>query len=332
MAVQFKDYYEILGVSRKSSQEEIKNAFRKLARKYHPDVARDNPEAETRFKEINEAYEVLSNPETRRKYDQLGANWKHGQDFRPPPGWEGMRWQTAGGPDTGQGFEFHFGGTGFSDFFEQFFGGQRGGFSMFEGEPGGPGFGSFAGTERTRRGQDIEGDIMVSLHEALHGTTREVAVQRTHPRTGRTETRNYRVRIPPGVRDGQRIRLSGKGEAAPGGGQAGDLYLRVRFARHPDYRVHGSDLYYDLNLAPWDAVLGTRATIPALTGKVAVTIPPGAQQGQPLRVRGHGVPARGGARGVLYVVIHIQVPSRVTDEEKRLWQKLKSKSHGDPNR
>ena len=330
MTVQFKDYYEALGVSRTASQDEIKAAFRKLARKYHPDVARDDPEAESRFKEINEAYEVLSNPDSRKKYDQLGANWKHGQDFRPPPGWEGARWKSAGGPDAGQGFDFHFSGTGFSDFFEQFFGGRHGGFSIFEEEMGAPGFGAYGRSERPRRGQDVEADIMVTLHEAIHGATRPISLRQTDPRTGGVTTQTYRVRIPSGVREGQRIRMSGKGEAGASGGPAGDLYLRVRFARHPDYRVRGSDLYYDLDVAPWEAVLGSRIKVPVLTGNIAVTIPPGTGNGSHLRVRKHGLPSRDKGRGNLYVVINIVLPDRLTVEEKRLWEELKSKSRFNP--
>lgn len=330
MSVQFKDYYAILGVPKDASEEDIKKAFRKLARKYHPDVAGNKAEAEEKFKEINEAYEVLSDPEKRRRYDQLGARWKEGAGFEPPPGWE----QAAGGPNW-QSAEFHFDGTGFSDFFERFFGGGR--FGGIEDLFGGAQFGEAgrmgARGPRARRGQDIEGDILVTLDEVQHGSVREIRLQQTDPRTGRQETHSFRVRIPVGVRDGQTIRVPGKGGPGSGGGSAGDLYLRVRLAAHPDFRVRGGDLYYDLDLAPWDAVLGTTVQVPTLTGPVSVRIPPGTQAGQQLRVRGRGLPAGGGQpAGDLYILVRVQVPKKLTEEERKLWKRLRAISTFDPRR
>jgi len=326
MPVQFKDYYETLGVPRGASEAEIKKAFRRLAREYHPDVARDKKRAEEKFKEINEAYEVLSDPVKRKKYDELGAEWKAGAEFRPPPGWEpfggGRGFRTAG--PRGESFEFNFGGTGFSDFFEQLFGqmgrGGPGGFragSIFEDEP-----------PLAERGRDIEGEILVTLQEAVRGSVRPVTVRFSSG--GRVQTRTYQVKIPPGVTEGQRLRLAGRGEAGAGGGDAGDLYLRVRFAKHPDFEVDGANLIYEAALAPWEAVLGTALTVPTLQGRVHIRIPPGTQNGQKLRVRGHGLPQRGGEPGDLIVVARLEVPERVTEAERKLWEQLARESRFNP--
>jgi curved DNA-binding protein len=320
MPVEFKDYYQTLGVSRDASADDIRKAFRKLARAYHPDVAKDKKVAEEKFKEINEAYEVLSDPAKRKKYDTLGANWNRAQ---PPPGTGGRGFRSPNGEE----FEFHFGGTGFSDFFEQFFGGR--------GESG-FGFEQFTQGQRAgagpMRGTDIEGDIMVTLDEAVQGSVRTISFQRRNRETGQAVSDSFRVRIPVGVSEGQMIRVPGKGEAGRNGGPAGDLYLRVRFAQHPDFRVRGADLYYELELAPWEAVLGTTVTIPALDAPVSVRVPPGANKGQQLRVRAKGLPAGGGTRGDLYAVISIQMPAEVTEEERKLWQQLAQKSSFNPRK
>src|SRR5207248_3180788 len=234
MAVQFRDYYETLGVSKTASDEEIRSAFRKLARKYHPDVAKDKKTAEEKFKEINEAYEVLSDPEKRKKYDQLGANWNQPGGFQPPPDWGGGFQQAPGGGfyqsgGDGGGVQFEFGGTGFSDFFEAFFGGGRGRSA----------FGGFGGREATaERGADVEADILVTLEEALHGSKRTVSLRRA----GSNKVEKYQVKIPKGVHEGQRIRLAGQGEAGARGGTSGDFFLRVRRATCQDCSVEGSDL------------------------------------------------------------------------------------------
>src|ERR1041384_8074013 len=244
MAVKFRDYYEVLGVPRSASENDIKKAFRKLARQHHPDVAKDKKTSEEKFKEVNEADEVLSDPEKRKKYDQLGANWKQGAEFRPPPGWEGARGTPFG--RGAQGAEFHFGGTGFSDFFEQLFGSRgRGGFTGFRG--------GIDEEDLAERGRDVEGDIMVTLDEALRGSVRSITVQRSAPcdQCGGSGVRNQRVctvcggsghvakadthqvLITAGVTEGQRLRIAGRGEAGVGGGASGDLFLRVRIAKHP---------------------------------------------------------------------------------------------------
>ena len=325
MPVQYKDYYETLGVPRMASDDELKKSFRKLARQYHPAVAKDKKKAEEKFKEINEAYEVLGDPAKRKKYDELGANWKSGADFRPPSGWENFsggqafRGRGAGGGD----FETHFGGTGFSDFFEQLFGSRMRG--------GAGGFGRSAGFEDeefAERGRDIEGDILVTLEEALRGSVRTVNVRHTVGRSIKTET--HQVKIPPGVTEGQKLRLAGRGETGAGGGAAGDLYLRVRLAKHPDFEVEDHNLIYEAELAPWEAVLGANLSVPALDGRVNIKIPPGTQNGQKLRVRARGLPTRDGARGDLMVVTRIAVPAKVTDAEKKLWEQLARESKFNP--
>jgi len=316
MAVQFRDYYETLGVSKTASEDEIKSAFRKLARKYHPDVAKDKKEAEEKFKQINEAYEVLSDPEKRRKYDQLGENWNQPGGFQPPPQWGGRQpggGFYGGGGENG-GVEFEFGGTGFSDFFEAFFGGGRGRSA----------FGGFGqrGT-MAERGSDVEADIMVTLEEALHGSTRQVSLRRA----GSKKTETYQVKIPRGVREGQRIRLAGQGEAGERGGKSGDLFLRVRLARHPDFSVEGSDLVHEVKIAPWQTVLGDQIIVPTLEGNARLKLPPGTQGGQRFRLRGRGLPGVSGQRGDLYVVVQIAVPKKLSDSERKLWEQL-AQLHG----
>ena len=324
MPVQYKDYYETLGVPRTAKDDEIKKSFRKLAREYHPDVAKDKKRAEEKFKEINEAYEVLSDPAKRKKYDELGASWKSGAEFRPPPGYEGFSGGQAfrGGGQGGEDFEFHFGGTGFSDFFEQIFGSR-----MRSGRFGGRG-GFAPEQEYAERGADIEGDIMVTLEEAMRGSVREVNVRRPVGRATKTET--YQVRIPPGVTEGQKLRVAGRGESGSGGGESGDLYLRVRLAKHPDFDVDGHDLIYEAELAPWEAVLGAEISVPALDGRVHIKIPAGTQSGQKLRVRGRGLPSRDSGHGDLFVVTRIVVPAKITDAEKKLWEQLKRESKFNP--
>jgi curved DNA-binding protein len=333
MAIEYRDYYQTLGVSRDASEEEIKRAFRRLARQHHPDVAKDKRGAEERFKEINEAYEVLSSPENRKKYDRLGANWRAGAEFRPPPGWHPGGRGRAEAFGRGEPFEFRFGGTGFSDFFERFFGrsGRSGRFAGFGDEEGSPPDGPDAGDPAAERGADVEGSIMVTLDEVLHGSVRSVSLRWTNPRSGEAQTQTLKVRIPPGVREGQLIRLVGRGEASLGGGGAGDLYLRVRLAAHPDFQAEGPDLYHEIDLAPWEAALGATVSVPTVDGHLSLRIPPGARSGQQLRVRGRGLP-RGadGERGDLFVVLSIQVPSELTASERALWEKLSRESHFNP--
>ena len=324
MPVEFKDYYATLGVPRTASDQDIKKSFRKLAREFHPDVAKDKKTAEEKFKEINEAYEVLSDPDKRKKYDQYGSTWKEGGGYQPPPDWQGAR--SAGGA---QSQEFHFGGTGFSDFFEQLFGRSGG---------GGFGFGGrdFEAAESAQprgsaRGYDIEGDILVTLDEAMRGSVRSISLERVNPKTGQTEAQTFKVRVPVGVKEGQTIRIPGKGGDGANGGTSGDLFLHVRYAAHPDFRARGSDLHYDLDLAPWEAVLGTTVSVPPLESPVKVRIPAGTNNGCQLRVRGRGLPrGRDGERGDLYVVVNVQLPPQLSDEERELWEKLGRVSRFNP--
>jgi curved DNA-binding protein len=320
MAAAFRDYYQTLGVARAASADEIKKSFRKLARQHHPDVAKDKKAGEAKFKEINEAYEVLGDPEKRRKYDELGEHWN--QQGGPPPGYEYAR------PGAEGAQEFHFEGTGFSDFFEQFFGGGGGGFGGFSGG------GMRGGGRRAagpRDGQDIEGAISVTLEEAMQGSIREVALQSVDPQTGQARTERFKVRIPKGALEGQVIRVPGKGGAGTGGGEAGHLFLRVRLAAHPDFRAQGADLYHDLPLAPWEAVLGTTVRVRGLDGELDVKIPPGIANGQKLRLRGRGLPLpKSTERGDLYVVAEIEVPKQVDAAERALWEQLAKSSGFNP--
>jgi curved DNA-binding protein len=318
MSIEFKDYYKTLGVPRNASQDEIKKAFRKLARQYHPDVAKDKKGGEEKFKGINEAYEVLGDPQNRSKYDNLGVDGGESAGFQDPSGRGGRGRRSTG---SEEGVEFHFDGTGFSDFFEQFFG--RG--SRFDGanDFASPGVGSAGDVGFARRGGDFESDILVTLEEAVTGSERSISLQRVDRSTGHARTQTLKVRIPPGVHESQAIRVAGMGEDGIGGGASGDLYLRVRFAAHPEYIVRGSDLYYALDLAPWEAVLGTRVIVPTLKDQVSVSIPAGSNQGRQLRIRGRGLPiGRTDRQGDLYVVINIELPQKITDEERELWQKL----------
>jgi DnaJ-class molecular chaperone len=345
MAVTYKDYYEVLGVPRTASDVDIKKAFRKLAREYHPDVAKNKKQAEEKFKEINEAYEVLGDPPKRKKYDELGPNWRAGAEFRPPPGWG----PTGGrayrpGATGGQEFEFDFGGTGFSDFFEQLFGaGARA-------RGGGFRHGGFREENFAERGQDLEGDIMVTLEEAMRGSVRSVSVRNneacpTCAGTGRrgrtncevcsgtghiTRQNTYQVKIPAGVSEGQRLRVAGRGQEGIAGGVAGDLYLRVRLAKHPDFQVEEHNLIYEADLAPWEAVLGANISVPTLDGRVNIRIPAGTSSGQKLRVRERGLPQRTGQKGDLIVVTKIEVPRSLTEKERAAWEELAKVSRFNP--
>ena len=340
MPVEYKDYYKILGVSKNATEDEIRKAFRKLAREYHPDVAKDKTKAEEKFKELNEAYEVLGDPEKRKKYDTLGSDWQQRPGgFGRQPGAEQWRnWRSGSGEE-----EFEFGGTtGFSDFFEQIFGSfGRGGFGGGE---------TFRRRSSAQKGQDVEADIMVTLSEVMNGSVRKITLRRGTRCTrcgGTGQLQNqicaacrgqgviprdetYQVRIPAGVREGQRLRLAGQGEPGVGRGPAGDLYLRVKFAAHPDLRVEGDNLYHELALAPWEAALGTSVTVPTLDGTVSIRIPPGTQNDQKLRVKGRGLPDRQGARGDLFVVTRIEMPTTVSEQERKLWEGLARESRFNP--
>lgn len=323
MAVGYHDYYETLGVPRDASQEDIRRAHRTLARRYHPDVNKE-PGAEDRFKEISEAYEVLRDPDKRERYDRLGANWRSGQDVSGAEGFDfGDFGGFAGGPAGGRAgagpdVQFDFGGggpgdAGFSDFFEQLFGGRMGGAGR---RARGNGFAA--------RGPDQEAELELTLEEAAAGGRRRISLG---------DGRELTVAIPPGVRDGQRIRLRAEGGAGPGGGPPGDLYLRVRLRPHPRFRVeHARDLAVDVTVAPWEAALGASVRVPTLTGSARVTVPPGSSCGRRLRLRGEGMPGPRGTRGDLHAVVKIAVPRRLTDAERELFERLAETSRFDPRR
>ncbi len=314
MGVTFQDYYETLGVARDVSQEDLKQAFRKLARLYHPDVAKNKVSGEAKFKAINEAYEVLSDPAKRRRYDELGANWEDvgaAQTGSRSDHRGGSR-SAAGGPD------FEFSGTGFSDFFESFFGGERERFGGYRR----PAWSANGHQEIAHQGSDIEADIMVTLEEALRGALRKVTLRRPGENGAPDRMNTYQVRIPSGVREGQRIRLAGQGGSGVAGGGAGDLFLRVRLASHPEFSVLGSDLYYDLILAPWETVLGVTAMIPTLDGTTSLRVPAGTAAGCQLRLRGMGLPRANLSRGDLFATVQIHAPVLVSADERSLWEQL----------
>jgi len=299
MSVEFKDYYDTLGVSRDASAADIKKAFRKLARQHHPDVAKDKKSAEAKFKEINEANEVLSDPEKRKKYDSLGADWENPQ--------AGRYSRTNSGQAYGQ--EYNFGGTGFSDFFEQYFSSSS--------RPG--------PASRGRKGGDIEGDILVTLDEIMHGAVRPVTLQSTDPRTGKATTETFQVRIPLGVADGKRIRVPAQGQPGTGGAAAGDLYLRIRHAAHPDFHTEGHDLYHELDITPWEAMLGAELSVPTLDGQIKLRVPAGCENNQQLRVRKRGLPTgKSDERGDFYATLIILFPETITPAERELWEKLRA--------
>jgi curved DNA-binding protein len=314
MAVGYQDYYDLLGVPRDASQEDIRAAYRKLARRYHPDVNKEEG-AEERFKEISEAHDVLRDPEKRERYDRFGANWRAGQDVSGASGFEGFRRGGGAGGGGFQDVQVDFGGeSGFSDFFEGLFGGR--------GRSRAGGWDGFGGGGFSTRGSDVEAELELSLEEAARGGRRRLSLG----------DRNFEVDIPPGVTDGQRIRLAGEGDAGMGGGPTGDLFLRVRLRPHPRFRLEGRDLYVDVPVAPWEATLGGSVPVPTLDGTARVKVPPGTSSGRRLRLRGQGFPNPRGDAGDLYAVVQIHVPKQLTDEERELWERLASVSDFDPRR
>ncbi len=309
MPVEYKDYYKTLGVTKTASKEEISKAFKKLARKCHPDLNPNKPEAEAKFKEINEAYEVLKDEEKRKLYDTLGPNWQQGQNFQPPPGFENVRFNFGG-----QGGE----ADGFSDFFETLFGGAGGGGHFSQG-----GFGG-RGVRRPRRGSDVEAALELNLEEAYQGGHKSITLQeQTLTPDGRPtlSTKTLSVDIPAGIKDGQKIRLSGQGNPGSMGGTAGDLYLKVGLASHPLYKIKDDTVILDLPLTPWEAALGATVTVPTLDGQIEMRIPPGSGSGKKLRVRGRGLGC-GAKKGDQIVRLMVQVPAEMSPEEKELFQKL----------
>jgi curved DNA-binding protein len=316
--MEYKDYYKVLGVDKNASEKEIKSAFRKLARKYHPDVNPDDPQAETRFKEINEAYEVLGDSDKRAKYDQLGSEWQRWQQAGGGPGdFDWSRWATGPGGErvhvrygTPDNLEDLFGGAGpFSDFFNSIFGGLGGG------ARGGAGFGGFNYEPRSRRGQDLEHRIEINLAEAYHGTSRLLT----------KDGRRLEVKIPAGAKTGTRVRVRGEGSSGVAGGQAGDLYLRVEVADDPRFERKGDDLHATVQTDLYTAVLGGEVRVPTLAGDVKLKIPAGSQNGQVFRLRGKGMPRlrRTSEHGDLYARLDVRLPTKLTPEQRRLFEQLR---------
>jgi len=315
MPVAFRDYYEVLGVPRDASAEDIRRAYRKLAREFHPDVNKDAG-AEDRFKEVAEAYEVLRDPEKRERYDRLGANWKAGQDVSGSPDFDSFRTGQGGfggfgGFGGGGETRVEFGDSGFSDFFESLFGNRP----RTAGRTGG-GFDGFS-----VRGGDQEATLELSLEEAARGGRRRISLE---------GGRDYEVNIPAGVVDGQRIRLAGEGSPGAGGGPSGDLFLRVRLKPDPRFRIEGRDIYTDVRVAPWEAALGASVEVPTLTGTSRVKVPAGSSSDRRLRLRGKGLPAPRGEPGDLYAVVKIVVPKKLSSEEQQLFERLAAESSFDP--
>ncbi len=304
LIMDYKDYYKIMGVERDAKQEDIKRAYRKLARKYHPDVSKEK-DAEARFKEVGEAYEVLKDPEKRAAYDQLGANWQAGQDFHPPPNWDA-------------GFEFRGGGytdadsANFSDFFETLFG---------------HGFGSARGKQThtgfQHRGEDHHAKVLIDLEDSYSGAVRNISLRTAElDNSGRVvnKKRKLSVKIPKGVKQGQKIRLAGQGSVGFAGGKAGDLYLEIEFKPHPFYRVEGRDVYLEIYVTPWEAALGANVKIPTPTGKLDLKIPTNTLSKKTLRIKGRGIP--GNPPGDVYVNIQIKLPAADTENAKSLYRKM----------
>ena len=309
--MKYKDYYETLGVARSATQDEIKQAYRKLARKYHPDVSK-MADAETRFKEINAANEVLKDPEKRAAYDQMGSNWKAGQEFQPPPNWDaGFEFRSGQGSPFGAGGTFG-AGADFdpSDFFESLFGRR--------------GAGAGAGRRRaSAQGEDHHAKVLIDVEDAYRGAERTISLRAPiEGPDGRIEMqeRTLDVHIPKGIRPGQHLRLAGQGNAGSGGGKPGDLYLEIAFNPHPIFRVEGADVYVDLPLAPWEAALGATVDVPTPDGAVQLTVPKGSAAGRKLRLKGRGLPGKN--PGDLYAVLAIVQPSAETDAARAAYEGL----------
>lgn len=307
--MEYKDYYAVLGVDRKATQDEIKRAYRKLARKYHPDVSKE-ADAEQKFKDLGEAYEVLKDPEKRIAYDQLGSNWNAQQGFRPPPDWDA-------------GFEFHGSPRGsasqhdFSDFFESLFGQAR--------RPGGSSRGFHM------QGEDHHAKILVDLEDSYNGASRSISLQMPEVTADGhvvSRKRTLKVNIPKGIRQGQQIRLSGQGAKGHGSGGAGDLYLEIEFNPHRFFRVEGADVYLDLPVAPWEAALGASVKVPTPSGAIDLKIPANSKAGKKLRLKGRGIPSK--TPGDLYVVLQIALPPANDEKSRELYRRMQEEIKFDP--
>ena len=308
----FKDYYKILGVEPTADDKAIKTAYRKLARKYHPDVSKEK-DAEAKFKDASEAYEALKSADKRAEYDELRKYGQHGQPFQGPPGWQ-SRGGYSGGEDQGD----------FSDFFSSIFGARGDGFS--------------GGQRRStgRKGQDVEMQLSVSLEETLSTESKQISFQvPQYDASGRhvsNTIKSLNVKIPSGVTDGERIRLKGQGAPGIGGGANGDLYLIVKFAPHPTFEVEGENLVITVPVAPWELALGTEVAVPTLTGKINLKVPAGSQNGQRMRAKGHGLMNKGGQRGYLFIQLKVVMPKEASEEVLELWKALADSAAFDPRK
>ncbi len=310
--MEYKDYYKILGVERDAKEAEIKTAYRRLARKYHPDVSKE-VDAEKKFKELGEAYEVLKDTDKRQAYDQLGANWQAGQNFTPPSGWEdafssaGFAGQSAAGAGFG-------GAEGFSDFFESLFGGE----ATVRGHSGFQSRGRSAGyqSQRPSQGADQHTSITISLEDAFHGAKKSIRLG-----TGPSSGKNLDIKIPKGVTSGKRIRLAGQGGAGAGGGKNGDLYLEVNVQPHRLFTLDQTNVLLDLPITPWEAALGARVKVPTLGGKVEMNIPAGSQSGKKLRLKNRGLAGKQSA-GDQIITLQIILPDVKNDEDKQFYENM----------
>ncbi len=320
----YKDYYAVLGVPRGASQDEIQRAYKKLARKLHPDISKE-PNAEDRFKELGAAYEVLKDPKKRELYDRYGDDWKAVSEGRVPhASYDDVRSGMGGIPFDFRGMDGDLGSL-----FETLFGGGMGGMG---GMGGVGGFGGMPGTGRGRqargfptRGQDFEVSIELGLEEAFAGGERALSLK--DPATG--ESRELRVRIPRGAVDGSRIRLAGKGAPGSFGGPSGDLFLVIRLRPHPTFRLEGRDLHAALRIPPWDAMLGAKVPLDTLDGPVTLRVPEGSSSGRKIRLKGKGYVNSKGDRGDLYAEVQIVVPTQLTEEERKLVERLRELRGGE---
>lgn len=311
--MEYKDYYKTLGVTKSATQDEIKHAYRKLARKYHPDVSKES-NAEEKFKSVQEAYEVLKDPQKRTAYDQLGSNWQAGQEFRKPPGWDSHNTQYY----SSDGFSGEDLG-GFSDFFANLFGGGGGGGRAHHRGHAREGFAGFQ-----QRGHDQEAKINISLEDAFRGTQKTLQLQMPEmDAQGRVANKLHtiKVNIPAGATTGQKLRLAGQGGPGMGGGPAGDLYLEIEVQAHPYFTLQGHDVYLTLPVTPWEAALGASIKVPTLAGPVGLKLAPGSQSGQKLRLKGRGMPAKQNP-GDQYAVLQVHTPPAHNDEQRQVYEKM----------
>ncbi|OUL95681.1 DnaJ C-terminal domain-containing protein [Paraburkholderia hospita] len=332
--MKYKDYYEILGLQRTATQDDVKRAYRKLARKYHPDVTKQS-DGEERFKEVGEAYQVLKDTEKRAAYDRMGGQWRNGQDFQPPPNWdEGFEFSGASNDGTTS--------SDFSDFFEAMFGGAQHGMhsrqrqrhearSDHYANADDDLEGAYSGAKFSAPGQDHHAKVVIDLADAYRGAQRSISLQMPAiDAQGHVtlQSRHLNVSIPKGVRAGQHLRLAGQGGAGLAGGSAGDLYLEIAFREHPRFRVDGRDVSLDVPVAPWEAALGAEVTVPTPDGFVEMTVPPGSPGGRRLRLKGKGIPAN--PPGDLYIVLNIVLPPAATDEAKAAYEKMRQSFNFEP--